>query len=298
MPDDRSVTAEPGRLDVVVAKLAGISRADAQRGIAAGRVQVDGVARPKSFVLVGGERLAVELDREEGLAPEGPAVPVRFEDEHLLIVAKPAGLVTHPTVVRRTGTLVNRLLFMGIPLSSVGGPLRPGIVHRLDAGTSGLMIVAKTDEAHVALVAMFRRHAVERVYLALVRGTVAHDAFAVDAPLGRRAARVIVDATGGRPAETRFEVRERLAGATLLEAMPRTGRTHQIRVHLAAIGHPILGDRAYGGAGEGARRLGVARPFLHSWRIAFDHPITGARIRCEEPLPDDLETALGAGRAL
>lgn len=298
MSADRSLTAEPGRLDTVVAKLAGISRADAQRGIAAGRVRVDGVERPKSFALAGGERLAIDLDQDESLAPEGPAVPVRFEDEHLLIVAKPAGLVTHPTAGRRTGTLVNRLLFMGTPLSGVGGPLRPGIVHRLDAGTSGLMIVAKTDDAHTALSAMFRRHAVERAYLTLVRGTAVYDAFAVDAPLGRRAARVIVDATGGRPAETGFEVRERLAGATLLEAAPRTGRTHQIRVHLAAIGHPILGDRAYGGAGADARRLGLARPFLHSWRIVFDHPITGERIRREEPLPEDLEAALRAGRAL
>jgi 23S rRNA pseudouridine1911/1915/1917 synthase len=298
MPADRSVAAEPGRLDTVVAKLAGISRADVQRGIAAGRVLVDGVARPKSFALTGGERLAIDLAPVEDLEPEGPGVPIRFEDEHLLIVAKPAGLLTHPTVRRRTGTLVNRLLFMGLPLSSVGGPLRPGIVHRLDAGTSGLMIVAKTDQAHAALAAMFRRHAVERRYLALVRGTVAHDAFAVDAPLGRRAARVIVDATGGRPAETRFEVRERLAGATLLEAAPRTGRTHQIRVHLAAIGHPIFGDRPYGGVGEDARRLGLSRPFLHSWRIAFDHPLTGARIEREEPLSEDLAAALGRARGL
>jgi 23S rRNA pseudouridine1911/1915/1917 synthase len=187
---------------------------------------------------------------------------------------------------------------MGIPLSSVGGPLRPGIVHRLDAGTSGLMIVAKTDEAHRALAAMFRRHAVERVYLALARGTVAHDAFAVDARLGRRAARVIVDPTGGRPAESRFEVRERLAGATLLEAAPLTGRTHQIRVHLAAISHPILGDRAYGGSGEDARRLGLVRPFLHSLLIAFDHPITGERIERREPLAADLASALRVARTL
>ncbi len=139
---------------------------------------------------------------------------------------------------------------------------------------------------------MFRRHAVERRYLALVRGGVEHDTFAVDAALGRHAARVVLDATGGRPAETRFEVRERLASATLLEAVPRTGRTHQIRVHLSSIGHPILGDRAYGGAGDDARRLGLTRPFLHSWRIAFEHPITGERIELEEPLAEDLASAL------
>jgi 23S rRNA pseudouridine1911/1915/1917 synthase len=212
------------------------------------------------------------------------------------VIVKPPGLITHPTERRRSGTLVNRLLGMGVPLSTTGEPLRPGIVHRLDAGTSGLMLVAKTDDTHYALVAMFRRHAVDRRYLALVRGRVQHDAFSVEAALGRHAARVVLDATGGRPAETRFDVRERLGSATLLEAAPRTGRTHQIRVHLSSIGHPILGDRVYGGAGDDARRLGLTRPFLHSWRIAFEHPVTGERIEREEPLPDDLERALRVAR--
>jgi 23S rRNA pseudouridine1911/1915/1917 synthase len=139
---------------------------------------------------------------------------------------------------------------------------------------------------------MFRRHEVDRRYLALVRGRVAHDSFDVEAPLGRRGARVTVHAGGGRDAETAFEVSERYAAATLLEARPRTGRTHQIRVHLSAVGHPILGDRAYGGGGDPAGRLGLTRPFLHSWGLAFDHPLTGARIRLEEPLPGDLDAAL------
>ena len=289
-------TGEPGRLDVVLARLSGVTRADVQRAIEAGAVTVDGVPRPKSFALAGGERLELVVEPDADLAAEEPPVPVRFEDEHMLVIAKPAGLVTHPTERRRSGTLVNRLIGMAVPLSSAGGPLRPGIVHRLDAGTSGLMLVAKTDDAHVALVAMFRRHAVERRYIALARGAVEHNAFAVDAALGRHAARVILDATGGRPAETGFEVRERLGSATLLEAAPRTGRTHQIRVHLAAVGHPILGDRVYGGAGEDARRLGLIRPFLHSWRVGFEHPITGAWIAREEPLPEDLERALRRAR--
>jgi 23S rRNA pseudouridine1911/1915/1917 synthase len=297
MPAERFV-GEPGRLDAVLARLAGLTRADVQRAIASGVVTVDGVVRSKSFVLAGGEALEVGIEVEAPLEPEGPPVPVRFEDAHLLVIAKPAGLVTHPTERRRSGTLVNRLLGMGVPLSSSGGPLRPGIVHRLDAGTSGLMLVAKTDEAHDALVAMFRRHAVERRYLTLVRGRVEHDVFAVDAALGRHAARVVLDATGGRPAETRFEVRERPGSLTLLEAAPRTGRTHQIRVHLSSIGHPVLGDRVYGGAGDDARRLGLTRPFLHSWRIAFEHPITSEMIRREEALPEDLEAALLAARDL
>lgn len=297
MPAERFV-GEPGRLDTVVARLTGLTRADVQRAIGSGSVTVDGVVRPKSFALSGGEALEMGIETEMPLEPEGPPVPVRFEDRHLLVIAKPAGLVTHPTERRRSGTLVNRLLGMRVPLSSAGGPLRPGIVHRLDAGTSGLMVVAKTDEVHVALVAMFRRHDVERRYLALVRGRVKHDRFAVDAALGRHAARVVLDATGGRPAETRFEVRERPGFATLLEAAPRTGRTHQIRVHLSAIGHPILGDRVYGGAGDEARRLGLTRPFLHAWRIAFRHPVLWGPIRLEEPLPEDLEAALRAARDL
>lgn len=288
----------PGRLDTVVTGLTGLPRADVQRAIAAGRVRVDGAVRPKSHRLTGGERIEADLDTDTRLEPEAPAVPVRHRDPHLLVIAKPAGLVTHPTEQRRTGTLVNRLLGMREPLSTLGGPLRPGIVHRLDAGTSGLMVVAATDEAHARLAGMFKEHAVERHYLALARGVVEHDDFTVDAPLGRRANRVVVDHTEGRAAETGFAVRERLPGATLLEAMPRTGRTHQIRVHLQAIGHPVVGDRAYGGGGDLARKLGLERPFLHSWRIVFTHPITGERIDLEEPLPADLEGALARARSV
>jgi 23S rRNA pseudouridine1911/1915/1917 synthase len=186
---------------------------------------------------------------------------------------------------------------MGMPLSSLGGADRPGIVHRLDAGTSGLMIVAKDDETHQRLVRMLGARRVTRVYLALVRGSPPHDAFAVEAPLARRRARVTVRAGTGVEAATDFEVRERMPGASLLAARPRTGRTHQIRVHLSSIGHPILGDRAYGGAGELARRLGLSRPFLHAWRLAFDHPATGERVEFEEPLPDDLVSALERARS-
>ncbi|MGZ5292559.1 MAG: RluA family pseudouridine synthase [Actinomycetota bacterium] len=292
-----TISGEPGRLDAVVARLTGLPRADVQRAIAAGRVTVDGLERPKSFRLEGGERIEADLGAEEALVPEEPPVTVRYADDHLLVLAKPSGLVTHPTENRRTGTLVNRLLGMGVPLSSGSSPLRPGIVHRLDAGTSGLMVVACTDEAHEALTAMLRVHAIDRRYLALVRGDPDHDAFAVDAPLGRRLDKVIVDHTDGREAETAFEVRERFGASALLEAAPRTGRTHQIRVHLRAIGHPILGDRTYGGGGADATALGLTRPFLHSWRIAFDHPLTVERIELEEPLPEDLEAALDRARA-
>ncbi|HEX6580658.1 MAG TPA: RluA family pseudouridine synthase [Actinomycetota bacterium] len=288
----RTVEAEEGRLDVVVVRMTGMPRGDVQRAIAAGTVRVDGEPREKSFRLRGGERLTIEIEPDAPLSAEGPSVPIRYEDDELAVVAKPAGLVTHPTAGRRGGTLVNRLLGMGVPLAPAGGTLRPGIVHRLDAGTSGLIVVAKTDEAYAALRRLFHDHAVDRAYLALVRGSVGNDAFAVDAPLGRRASKIVVDATEGRRAETRFEVRERFDGATLLEAVPRTGRTHQIRVHLAAIGHPILGDRAYGGGGNDARGLGLDRPFLHAGHLSFAHPITGRMVTLDEGLPEDLRSAL------
>jgi 23S rRNA pseudouridine1911/1915/1917 synthase len=289
-------TAEAGRLDAVVAAQLAVPRAEVQRAIQAGRVTVDGRPRPRSFRLAGGETVRADVATDDDVPAEPGGVSVLYRDEHLLVVAKPAGLVTHPTQNRRTGTLVNRLLGMGVPLSTAGGPFRHGIVHRLDVGTSGLMLVACDDDTHAALQAMLRRHDVDRRYLALVRGLTEHDSFTVDAPLDRRGPRVVVHTETGRAAETAFEVRERLGRATLLEAAPRTGRTHQIRVHLRAVGHPILGDGRYGGNGDDARALGLTRPFLHSWRIGFVHPVTGERVDLEEPLPADLAGALDIAR--
>lgn len=284
--------AEPGRLDAVVASRLGVTRAEAQRAIAAGGVTVEGRSRPKSHRLEGGEVVTADLDVAATVPAEGPQLELRFRDPWLVVVAKPAGLPTHPTEGRRTGTVVNRLLGMEVPLAARGGPLRPGIVHRLDAGTSGLLVVACEDRAAERLAALFQAHAIDRRYLALVRGVVAHDRFDVEAPLGRRGSRIRVDATGGRRAATAFEARERFDRATLVEARPRTGRTHQIRVHLASVGHPILGDARYGGGGDDARALGLSRPFLHAGGLAFDHPMTGDRVELEEPLPPDLRLAL------
>ncbi len=288
--------AAPGRLDAIVAAELGIARAEAQRAIAAGDVVVDGRALPKSHRLRGGERVRVDLRASSGPPVEHGPAPIRYRDEHLAVVDKPAGIPTHPTERRRGGSLVSRLLGAGLPLAEGGDPLRPGIVHRLDAGTSGLLVVALDAGAHRSLTEMFRRHEVDRRYLALVRGRLAAERFVVEAPLGRRGARIRLEPVTGRPAETAFETREAFARATLVEAAPRTGRTHQIRVHLSSIGHPIVGDARYGGGGDLARALGLGRPFLHSWRVAFVHPVTGALVRVEAPLPEDLVEAVRRAR--
>jgi 23S rRNA pseudouridine1911/1915/1917 synthase len=287
-----SFTAEEGRLDTAVAQALGISRGDAQRAIEEGRVLVDGVARAKSFRLAGGEAVEAALREPGDLPAEAGPLDVRLEDEHLLVLSKSPGMPVHPTAARRDGTLVNRLLGNGISLFPGDDPDRPGIVHRLDAGTSGLMVVAKDEAAYRGLAEQFRRHAVVRRYLALVRGSLANDRVLIEAPLERRGARIVARATTGKAATTEVEVRERFDRATLVEARPRTGRTHQIRVHLSSAGHPILGDRRYGGGGDIATRLGLERPFLHSWSIAFDHPVTGERVELEDPLPEDLQHAL------
>ncbi len=282
---------------MVLAELTGIPRAEVQRAIAQGRVLVDGVRRPKSFRLAGNEGIEADLEERGEIPPEPDGVPVRYQDDHVVVVSKPAGMLTHPTRSTRTGTLVNRLLGMGVPLSRGTDPDRPGIVHRLDVGTSGLLLVAKDDRAHDKLARMMAAREVRRDYLALVRGISAHDRFGVEAPLGRRRARVTVQRTAGVEAATVFEVRERLSASTLMVARPRTGRTHQIRVHLSSVGHPILGDRAYGGWGDDARRLGLTRPFLHAWRLALSHPATGEPLEFEEPLPEDLVAALERARS-
>ena len=200
-----------------------------------------GRPQAKAHRLAGGERLTVDLARARVLEPEGPGVPVPWRDEHLAVVAKPAGMATHPTEGRRSGTLVNRLIAMGLPLAPGDDPLRPGIVHRLDAGTSGLLVVALDEEARDRLSEMFRRHDVERCYLAVVRGDPDHERFVVDAPLGRRGGEIRLDAVTGRRAETGFRGAGAVRARGVARGDARTGRILQIRVHLSSVGHPILG---------------------------------------------------------
>jgi 23S rRNA pseudouridine1911/1915/1917 synthase len=301
------------RLDVVVAEQLGESRSRAAGRIAAGEVEVDGRLVSKHQRLVAGQRVEIaEPPAPEATAPAPPLPPIRYEDEHLLVVAKPAGLVVHPGHGRPDGTLVDALVAAGVPLAAAGGDQRPGIVHRLDRDTSGLLLVAKTDRVHAALVEALRRREVERRYLALVDGEVAQARARVEAPIGRDPGdrlrfAVVAD---GKPATTRYErlavgradVADGSRGeVTLLACRLETGRTHQIRVHLAATGHPVCADRTYGADVRISRVLGLARPFLHATSLALRHPITGAPLWLDEPVGDQLRRAAdlaGVGDAL
>ena len=281
------------RLDVVVAALPGVAtRSLAERLIRDGAVLVDGERRAKSHRLEGGEELEVALPEPARLEPSEKPLEVVFEDEHLLVIDKPAGLVVHPAPGHDEETLVNRLVGLG---AAGGDPGRPGIVHRLDRDTSGLLLVARSERAYERLSSAIRERQVERRYLALVRGAPRSRAGRIDAAIGRDRTdrtRRSIDTDTPREAVTWFEVRERLGERTLLEVRLETGRTHQIRVHLEAIGLPVSGDPVYGAA----RDLGLERQFLHAHALAFDHPTTGERLAFASSLPSDLAAALEAAR--
>jgi 23S rRNA pseudouridine1911/1915/1917 synthase len=285
------------RLDQFLAEPLG-SRARAQRLIDDGRVLVDGVARPKRHRLTGGETILVEAGDTAPEVPEGPQAEFRiaYEDEHLLIVDKPAGVVVHPARGHWTGTLAQALAAHG---AAGGEPDRPGIVHRLDRDTSGLLLVAKSDEVHRALKAAIQAREVTREYLALVEGRPPARTGTIDAPLGRDRrdrTRMSSDTDSPRDAVTHFEIAEALPHHTLLRVRLETGRTHQIRAHLQAIGHPVAGDPDYGSIVKGPGPFRLARQFLHAARLTLSHPVTGEVLDVESPLPDDLAEALSRAR--
>ena len=280
------------RLDVFLARHAG-SRAAAQKLIDGGRVRVDGEPRPKRHVLAGGELVAVEAPEA---APEAEVAPAAFsvawEDEHLLVVDKPPGVVVHPARGHRQGTLVQALAGR---VAGGDDPERPGVVHRLDRDTSGLLVLARSEPVHAALKAALRARAITREYAALVEGRPPARRGTIDAPLGRDRrvrTRVSTETDEPRAAVTHFEVVEALPADTLLSVRLETGRTHQIRAHLLAIGHPVAGDPEYGSAG----RHGLERQFLHAGRLAFAHPVTGEALDVRSPLPPELAAALERAR--
>jgi 23S rRNA pseudouridine1911/1915/1917 synthase len=268
------------------------SRARVQEWIREGLVRVDGQPRKGNYRLKEGDLVEVDVPPIEELKVEPEAIPldIRYEDKDVIVVNKPRGMVVHPGPGNHSGTLVNALLFhCKGELSGIGGVARPGIVHRIDKDTSGLLMVAKNDLAHQSLVAQLKEHSVERVYMAVVQGVIPHDHGTIDAPIGRDPAhrqRMAVVHKNSKHAVTHFTVRERFIDATWVECRLETGRTHQIRVHMKYIGYPLIGDPVYGPKKNPYAIEGQA---LHACVLGFTHPRTGERIRLEAELPEDME---------
>ncbi len=287
------------RLDRVVSMISSCSRAHAASLIEEGKVSVSGkVITSKSYKLQSGQRIAIEDDLVlpgEELHPDySVQFHVVFEDSYLLVIDKPSGLVVHPGPGSENGTLVNGILARYPEIRTVGQTDRPGLVHRLDKGTSGLMVVARTQESYEALVKMMAKHQVERTYTALVHGEVEHNRGVIEAPIARSLTQVtqMVLSPSGKEAVTHYEVLSRYSSpmkATLVKLKLETGRTHQIRVHMKAIGHPVVGDELY----SRRRARGLSRIFLHSSEISFVHPITGLEIDLSSELPQELSQYLG-----
>ena len=286
------------RLDALLAELEpGLSRAQAQRLIERGDVTVSGRSAKSSHRVRAGEQIEgrVPAPHAAEIEPEPIPLCVVHEDADLIVVDKPPGLVVHPAPGHYSGTLVHALLHHCPDFSGVGGVARPGIVHRLDKGTSGLLVAAKHDQAHRNLSAQFKAHSIDREYLALVRGTPRAASGEVRAPIGRHPVdrkRFSTHVRVGRSAFTQWFVERRFAAHTLLRVRLETGRTHQIRVHLASVGLPIAGDPVYGGGRRSASLPGLERPALHAALLGFVHPRSGERLRFVAALPEDLQDVL------
>ncbi len=290
------------RLDVYLArKNTGLTRSRIKKLIDGGHVLVNGMRMKAGTLVTEGSIVQMNLPDLEpsGLEPEDIPLDILYEDSDLLVLSKPPHLVVHPAHGHAGGTLVNALLHHCHDLSGIGGVARPGIVHRLDKGTSGVMVVAKNDPSHLGLSNQFREHTIQRVYLAGVRGSPSHDHGVIDKPLGRhrRDRKKIAPREGGREARTQFRVIARRSPISLVELKPGTGRTHQLRVHLSSIGHPVLGDSMYGG---GVRSIhtgdpelrpllrSLKRPALHALSLGFVHPSTGSKMSFDADPPADL----------
>jgi 23S rRNA pseudouridine1911/1915/1917 synthase len=301
--DVRLTPAHAGwRLDrALAASLPTLSRERLKSLIRSGAVETQGTAvRDPAIKVKGGEQLRVAIPEPTPARNEPQDIPLEilFEDEHLLVVDKPAGLVVHPAAGNLDGTLVNALLHhCAGKLSGIGGVARPGIVHRIDKDTSGLLVVAKTDVAHEGLAKQFAAHSIDRRYLAVVNGVPRAAAGKIDAPLARSATNrkkiAIVEGSRGKRAVTRWKLLQPLGDAALVECRLETGRTHQIRVHMASIGHALLGDPVYGGSGKLhaklLKELGFQRQALHAADLSFTHPVTKRKLSFASPMPPDMQ---------
>lgn len=295
MNDETTITVSAGasRLDKYLADNLPLTRSQIKNAITAGDVRVGGAPAKPGDKLKRGDLITVSLRPPAApkAAPEDIPIDVVYEDEWMAVVNKPQGMVVHPAPGNQTGTLVSALLHRITDLSGVGGQLRPGIVHRLDKGTSGLLVVAKNDAAHAALAAQIAEKSARRIYAAIVHGNISEDALTLDKPIGRsrRDRKKMAVEPGGRSAVTHIRVLERFGAFTYIEAELETGRTHQIRVHLSSIRRPVAGDRLYG---PREPRLHGGGQLLHAKTLVLRHPQTGARMVFEAPLPDYFEKAL------
>lgn len=287
--------SEGQRVDSFLAAAAGLSRQRIQNLINQQLVKVNNRPKPKSYRLKEGDFLVLEVPEVEVITvnPEPLPLEVVYEDEHLVIVNKQAGLVVHPAPGNYSGTLVNALLAI-TSLAPAGAPLRPGIIHRLDKNTSGLLVVAKTNEAYYSLIEQMKKRLIKRVYLVLVEGVIKEDTGVISLPIGRHPVqrqKMAVNSRAGKEAITAFTVKKRFARYTLLEAELLTGRTHQIRVHFQAVNHPVAGDPTYSSSRSG-RELGLKRQFLHAYYLAFTHPVTQQKQEFKTDLPVELQQVL------
>jgi 23S rRNA pseudouridine1911/1915/1917 synthase len=305
--------AERGRrLDTVLAvRLPAKSRSYTAKLIRAGHVLVNGLPTKAGYITRTGDviRSVIPPPRPISLKPEPIALSVLFEDSDIIVVDKPYGLVVHPAAGNESGTLVNALLYRCKDLEGIGGELRPGIVHRLDKDTSGCLVVAKNDRAHEALAYQFKNRQVQKRYLAIVYGNMKPHSGSIRKPIGRHPVnrkKMSTKSRRGRPTETQWKTKEAFSGASFLEIDLKTGRTHQIRVHCASLGHPVIGDATYGGRKKWKEAppeiqdvaRSVQRQMLHAWKLAFVHPASGEPIRFQAPVPEDMATLLTSLRRL
>jgi len=291
---------EGGRIDAVLATMTGMSRSTVARLIDAGEVRVDGATPSRSQRVAAGQTLEIDVPTPPSIEPvPTPAdLPIVYEDEDIIVVNKPAGLAAHPSLNFAGPDVLGALLALGRQLTVSGPAERKGIVHRLDVGTSGCMVVAKSDRAYSALKRAFRDREVTKVYHALVQGHPDPSTGTIDAPIGRdyRHQWKMGIRQDGRHAVTHYRTLEAMAGGSLLEIQLETGRTHQIRVHMAALGHPCVGDEMYGADPSLSARLGLNRQWLHATRLGFEHPGTGTWVEFTSPYAPELEEALSAMR--
>lgn len=285
------------RLDTFLAKRTGITRSQIQRLIEKGNVLVNGKAASQHYKVKAEDLISLHIPEEkiEGLIPEPISIGVLYKDDHIVVVNKPAGMVVYPSAGHNRGTLMNALLYHCKKLAAVGGPLRPGVVHRLDKDTSGVMVIALNDEAYYNLVGQFKHRTIKKRYITLIYGNLRGNHGEITLMIGRSESdrkKMSTRVRKGREAVTKWGIIERFKNATLIEVRLQTGRTHQIRVHFASVGHPVLGDRMYGKKVEveckGKKKILFTRQMLHAELLGFTHPATGEYLEFSAPVPDDM----------